>query len=98
MTSPYSSDDTLTERQKAVEASLPAPPGRSTDARPTARYRLHPATRIFVRGPWEWAATIIIAIGIVMLMQPFAIALFSWSFAVILTGLILFLIVSHFPE
>lgn len=50
------------------------------------------------RGPWELVATVLIALGVVMLMQPFALALFTWSFLVTLTGTVLFMIVSHFPE
>ena len=54
--------------------------------------------RFFRRGPWENAATIAIAAGVFMLMQPFSLTLFGYSFAVILTGTIGFVIVSHFPE
>jgi hypothetical protein len=54
--------------------------------------------RFFRRGPWENAATVLIAVGVLMLMQPFSMFLFSQSFRVILTGTIMFLIVSHFPE
>ncbi len=54
--------------------------------------------RYFRRGPWENAATALIALGIFMLMQPFSLWLYGWSFAVILTGTIGFVIVSHFPE
>ncbi|MEE8123147.1 MAG: hypothetical protein V3T93_03490 [Alphaproteobacteria bacterium] len=54
--------------------------------------------RYFRRGPWENAATAVIGLGVVMLMQPFTLWLFSHSFAVILTGTIGFVIVSHFPE
>ncbi len=54
--------------------------------------------RFFRRGPWENAATSAIAAGVVMLMQPFSLTLFGYSFAVILTGTIGFVIVSHFPE
>ncbi len=50
------------------------------------------------RGPMEMVATVLIALGVLMLMQPWALALFSWSFTVILTGTVMFLIVSHFPE
>ena len=52
----------------------------------------------FRRGPWENLATVIIAIGVFMLMQGFAIELFTYSFVTILTGTVMFLIVSHFPE
>lgn len=50
------------------------------------------------RGAWEMVATILIALGVVMLMQPFALALFTWSFLVTLVGTVMFIIVSHFPE
>ena len=50
------------------------------------------------RGPWEMLATILIALGVFMLMQPFALALFTWSFPVTLTGTVMFIITSHFPE
>jgi len=50
------------------------------------------------RGAWEMVASILIALGVIMLMQPFAIVLFSYSFIVTLTGTVMFIIVSHFPE
>ncbi|MEO0328553.1 MAG: hypothetical protein AAF217_08125 [Pseudomonadota bacterium] len=50
------------------------------------------------RGPWELVASVLIAIGVVMLMQPFALFLFSYSFVVTLIGTVMFIIVSHFPE
>lgn len=52
----------------------------------------------FRRGPWEMLATILIALGVFMLMQPFAIGLYSYSFIVTLVGTVMFIIVSHFPE
>jgi hypothetical protein len=33
-----------------------------------------------------------------MLMQPFVLSLFSYSFIVTLVGTVMFIIVSHFPE
>jgi hypothetical protein len=50
------------------------------------------------RGPWENLATVVIAIGVVMLMQPLVLALYSWSFLTILAGTVMFVVVSHFPE
>ena len=50
------------------------------------------------RGAWEILATIFIAAGVFMLMQPFALWMFTWSFAVTLIGTVMFIIVSHFPE
>ncbi|MGJ3261799.1 MAG: hypothetical protein ACFE0R_01060 [Salinarimonas sp.] len=50
------------------------------------------------RGPWEMFATVLIALGVVMLMQPFALWAYTWSFLVTLAGTVMFLVVSHFPE
>ena len=52
----------------------------------------------FRRGPWEMLATILIALGVVMLMQPFALWAFTWSFIVTLVGTVMFIITSHFPD
>ena len=50
------------------------------------------------RGPWEIVASLLIALGVVMLMQPFFLFAFTYSFIVTLTGTVMFLVVSHFPE
>jgi len=50
------------------------------------------------RGPWEAVATAIIAIGVVMLMQPLALSLYTYSFITILTGTVMFVVVSHFKD
>ena len=50
------------------------------------------------RVPWEIVATILIALGVLMLMQPFALWAYTWSFVVTLAGTVMFIIVSHFPE
>jgi hypothetical protein len=50
------------------------------------------------RGPWEMLASILIALGVVMLMQPFVLWLYSYSFIVTLVGTVMFIIVSHFRE
>ncbi|CAN7404658.1 MULTISPECIES: hypothetical protein [Aminobacter] len=52
----------------------------------------------FRRGAWEMLASVLIAAGVFMLMQPFALVLYSWSFLVTLLGTVMFIIVSHFPE
>jgi hypothetical protein len=54
--------------------------------------------RLFCRGPWENAATAIIAAGVVMLCQPFWLTLYSYSFVTILFGTILFVVVTKFPR
>jgi uncharacterized membrane protein YjjP (DUF1212 family) len=50
------------------------------------------------RGPWEMVASILIAIGVIMLMQSFAMIAYTYSFIVTLVGTVMFIIVSHFPE
>jgi hypothetical protein len=52
----------------------------------------------FSRGPWEAFVMTVIAGGIVMLVQPWSIDLYSYSFVTILAGTLGFVIVSHFPE
>jgi hypothetical protein len=61
---------------------------------------LHPSRlrRALRRGPWEVGATALIALGVAMLMQPFELALYTYSFVVILAGTLGFMIVSHFPD
>ena len=50
------------------------------------------------RGPMELLACAIITLGIVMMLQPFAMVLFTWSFLTTLFGTALFMIVSKFPQ
>ena len=50
------------------------------------------------RGPWENASAIVIGLGILMQVQPFALELYTWSVAVILAGTVGFIVTSHFPE
>jgi len=50
------------------------------------------------RGPWEMLATILIGLGVFMLMQPFILWLYTYSFIVTLVGTVMFIIVSHFRE
>jgi len=54
--------------------------------------------KIFRRVYWENLSTIIILLGVFMLLQPFAMWMFTYSFIVILVGTIGFVITSHFPD
>jgi hypothetical protein len=96
--SPYPQDAAMSEEQERAEALLPAPPHAEMDERPLAQYRIHPAARYFRRGPWENAAVVLIGLGVLMLMQPFSMTLFTGSFLTILAGTAMFVIVSHFAE
>jgi len=54
--------------------------------------------RMFRRGPWEAGATILIGVGVIMLMQPFSLVLYTYSFVTILVGTLGFVVVSHFRK
>ncbi|HET6160562.1 MAG TPA: hypothetical protein VFE34_19610 [Dongiaceae bacterium] len=50
------------------------------------------------RGLMENVAVGLIILGVFMLVQPFSIVLYGWSFTVVLAGTLMFTIVSKFPE
>ena len=50
------------------------------------------------RGPLEMAACIVITLGLLMMLQPVAMALFTWSFVTTLFGTVMFMVVSKVPE
>jgi hypothetical protein len=50
------------------------------------------------RGPMENVATALIGLGFLMLFQPFFLIFYTWSLVTLLTGTVLFIIVSKFPE
>ena len=50
------------------------------------------------RGRMEMLACIVIATGFLMMLQPFAMVLFTWSFVTTLFGTVMFMVVSKFPE
>jgi hypothetical protein len=52
----------------------------------------------FRRGPWETLATALICLGVVMLCQPFWLVLYGYSFITILTGVVMFVVVTKFPD
>ena len=50
------------------------------------------------RGPMELLACIVIALGILMMLQPLILVLYTWSFATTLLGTVMFMVVSKFPD
>jgi hypothetical protein len=50
------------------------------------------------RGKAEMVATAVIACGVLMLLQPFSLSLYTWSFGTTLVGTALFMVVSKFPD
>ena len=55
-------------------------------------------SKLFRRKPCEVTTICLIALGLAMLMQPFSLTLYTYSFVTILAGTVMFVIVSHFPE
>jgi hypothetical protein len=56
------------------------------------------ARRWLHRAPWEIGCMSLIGMGIFMLMQPFWLVVYTWSFCVILAGTVGFMVCSHFPD
>ena len=56
------------------------------------------ARRLPPRKRLERLAMAIMALGALMMFQPFVLGLYSYSFIVILLGTVMFTVVSHFPE
>jgi hypothetical protein len=54
--------------------------------------------RALRRGPMEAVATVVIGAGVFMLLQPYSLALYTYSFVTTLVGTGLFTVVSKFPE
>jgi len=68
---------------------------QSTNVAPPAKRRWPRWAR---RGLMEGVAIGLIALGVGMLVQPFVIEIYSWSFTTVLVGTAMFTIVSKFPE
>jgi hypothetical protein len=49
------------------------------------------------RDPLLNVATAVIVAGVLMLLQPFSITLYSWSFATTLAGTVMFMVCSKLP-
>ena len=54
--------------------------------------------RYFRRAPWEHGTIALIALGLVMLMQPWSIAVYSYGFTVLLAGVIGYSIAGKLPQ
>ena len=54
--------------------------------------------RLLRRNTLELVACVIIGLGILMLLQPFALMLYTWSFVTMLAGTVMFMVVSKFPD
>jgi hypothetical protein len=75
---------------KTVQMTLPL------ESEPPRAKRRTPAW--IRRGLWEPLTLALIGIGLVMLMQPFAKPLFTWSFIVLLAGVAGYSVAGKLPE
>lgn len=57
-----------------------------------------PAPRWLLRAPWEQGTAGLIGLGLVMLMQPWSMEVYSYSFGVLLAGVIGYSIAVKLPE
>ncbi len=64
---------------------------------PEDRPAVVPKPRWTPRVVAEGLAVVLIAAGVIMLMQPLSLTLYSWSFLVTLAGTVLFIVGSKFP-
>jgi hypothetical protein len=64
----------------------------------TAQQRDKPWPKWLRRGPMELVACGLITLGILMLLQPFALFLYTWSFLTMLFGTVMFTVVSKLPQ
>jgi hypothetical protein len=51
-----------------------------------------------MRRPLELIASMVIGAGVLMLLQPLSLTLYSYSFITTLAGVVMFTIVSKFPD
>ena len=50
------------------------------------------------RAPWERGTTALIGLGLVMSMQPWSIAVYSYAFTVLLAGVVGYSIAGKLPQ
>jgi hypothetical protein len=53
--------------------------------------------RLFPRQPWERATLALIGAGLALLMQPWSLAAYGWSFPVLLAGVVGYSIAGKLP-
>jgi hypothetical protein len=53
--------------------------------------------RFFRKGPWERATVSLIGLGLLMLMQPFSLEAYGYSFIVLLAGVVGYSIAGKLP-
>ena len=54
--------------------------------------------RFLRRGPWERVTLVLIGLGLAMLMQPWSLEAYGYSFIVLLAGVVGYSIAGKLPE
>ena len=54
--------------------------------------------RLFRRKPWEQGTTALIGLGLLMLMQPWSLDVYSYAFTVLLAGVVGYSIAGKLPQ
>ena len=80
------------------QAPLPLPSPSSAPVLSSPKDRTSQWPIWLRRNTLELVACAVIALGIVMLLQPFALVLYTWSFVTMLAGTVMFMVVSKFPQ
>jgi hypothetical protein len=73
--------------------SLHVQHSREPEAAPPSRW-----PKPLRRRPMELLATGLIGAGVLMLLQPFSLVLYGYSFVTTLTGVVMFTFVTKFPD
>lgn len=73
--------------------SLHPIPSREREAAPPSRW-----PKALRRRPMELLATGLIGAGVLMLLQPFSLMLYGYSFVTTLIGVVMFTFVTKFPD
>ena len=53
---------------------------------------------VFKRKPWEQGTTVLIGLGLVMLMQPWSLDVYSYAFPVLLAGVLGYSVAGKLPQ
>jgi hypothetical protein len=77
----------------AFPSAVGLPPAAAITAPPRSLLR-----RVFRQDPWARVSTALIGIGAFMLMQPFSLDVFSYSFIVLLAGVIGLSVAAQLPK
>jgi hypothetical protein len=83
----------MKRERRSILPAVPAVPILATSPEEGRKW-----PKVLRRGRMENVASFLILVGAFLLMQPFSLWLYAYSFITILIGTAMFIVVSHFPE